>query len=269
MPSPYSDLDRPPLSATGLSRALVRPGGLWTDVRVLAETGSTNADVAAAATRGEAEGLVVVAEAQTAGRGRLERVWRSPPRAGLTVSVLLRPPPPRERWGWLPLLSGLAVARAVENMAQLDTALKWPNDVLVGTRRRKLAGLLTEVSGDAVVVGVGLNVTTRPDELPGAEATSLAIEGVATDRMPLLVAVLRTLADGYRRWLGGADVREPYVTRCETLGQEVRVSYPDGRELTGRAVDIEATGRLVVEAPGGARTVVAAGDVSRVRPHSR
>lgn len=270
MRSPYSDLDRPPLSATSLFRALVRPGSLWTEVRVLAETGSTNADVAAAATGGEAEGLVVVAEAQTGGRGRLDRVWLSPVRAGLTVSVLLRPAAPRERWGWLPLLSGLAVAETVAHVAQLEAALKWPNDVLAGNQRRKVAGLRTEVTGDGVVVGVGVNVTTRPDELPGSEATSLAIEGAAvTDRMPLLVALLRTLADGYRRWLDGADVREAYLERCETRGQTVRVSYPDGRELTGHAVDIDANGRLVVEAPDGARTAVAAGDVTHVRPQRR
>src|SRR4051812_28282073 len=119
MVSPYSDLDRPPLSARSLSQALIRPRSLWTRLEVRAETGSTNADVSEAALRGEPEGLIVVAERQVAGRGRRDRQWVSPPRAGLTLSVLLRPGRPREEdgwpaapvgmFGWLPLLAGVAL----------------------------------------------------------------------------------------------------------------------------------------------------------------
>lgn len=266
MPSAYSDLDRPPLSAAALSRALIRPRSLWTEVRVVGETGSTNADVAAAAAGGEAEGLVLVAESQTGGRGRLDRVWVSPPQAGLTFSVLLRPSAPRGRWGWLPLLAGLAVARAVEQVAEVDTVVKWPNDVLVGVARGKVAGVLAEVSGDAVVLGIGVNVSTRSDELPGPQATSLALQDAkSTDRMPLLAAILRALAEDYGGWLDGAEIRESYLQRCETVGRAVRVRFPDGHELTGEAVDVDAAGRLVVDV-GGVQTTVAAGDVTHVRP---
>lgn len=267
MPNPYSDLDRPPLSVTALSRALVRPGSVWTEVRVVGRTGSTNADVVAAAGEGAADGLVVVAESQTGGRGRLDRSWISPPQAGLTFSVLLRPSLPREQWGWLPLLAGLAVARAVQQVAEVDAALKWPNDVLVGAERRKVAGVLAQAAAAGVVVGIGVNVTTRRDELPGPEATSLALEGAkSTDRLPLLVAILRALAEDYAGWLAGADVRTSYLQRCDTVGRSVRVSMPDGRDLSGEAIDVDGAGRLVMAGADGEHTTVAAGDIIHVRP---
>ena len=141
----------------------------------------------------------MAAELQTAGRGRADRVWQAPLRSGLAVSVLLRPPFPRDSWGWLPLLAGLAVVSPLAPLSELELGLKWPNDVLV--EDRKLGGLLAEVVDDAVVVGLGLNVSLRADELPVPTATSLAIEGSAvTDREPVLRAVLRDLARRYRAW---------------------------------------------------------------------
>src|SRR5262245_33528909 len=139
MASPYADLSRPPLQAAPLRRALV--GRLWTDVRVVTETGSTNADLVAAARTGAAEGLVLVAESQTAGRGRFDRVWQAPPRSSLTLSVLLRPSVSPARLGWLPLLTGVALAESVGRIAVVDAALKWPNDLLLDGRR-KVAGIL-------------------------------------------------------------------------------------------------------------------------------
>ncbi|GAA3048088.1 hypothetical protein GCM10020000_30360 [Streptomyces olivoverticillatus] len=126
----WSDLDRPPLNATALRRGLLRPGGLWTSLDVVPRTGSTNSDLVAA---GGAEGAVLVAEEQSAGRGRLDRTWSAPPRSGLFFSVRLVPGPgvPAERWGWLPLLAGVATATALSRAAGVDTALKWPNDLLV------------------------------------------------------------------------------------------------------------------------------------------
>lgn len=263
----YNDLDRPPLSATALSRALIRPGSLWTEVRVVGETGSTNADLAAAAAAGAGEGLVLVGESQSGGRGRLDRVWVSPPQAGLTFSVLLRPTIPKEQWGWLPLLAGVAVARVIEQVAQVEARVKWPNDVLVGPERRKVAGVLAEVSGEAVVLGIGVNVTTRRVELPVPEATSLVLEGAeSTDRMPLLVAVLRSLAEDYAVWLAAAGIRDSYLQRCETVGRKVRVTLPGGGELTGVAKDVDDAGRLVVVDEYGVHTKIAAGDVTHVRP---
>src|SRR3954470_21305583 len=196
--SPWRDLDRPPLRESAIRGALLAPGGVWTDLRVVEETASTNADVAAAGRAGAPSGLVLAAERQTAGRGRAGRAWVAPARSGIAVSVLLRPTAPRESWGWLPLLAGLAVVGPLASMSGLDLVLKWPNYVLVGGER-KLAGLLAEVVDDAVVVGLGLNVSLRADELPVPTATSLALEGSdVVDRDPVLRAVLRGLGDRYR-----------------------------------------------------------------------
>lgn len=272
MSSPYDDLDRPPLSEQALRGALVRPGELWREVRVVGEIGSTNADLAAAAERGAGEGAVLVAESQTAGRGRLHRDWTSPPRAGLTFSILLRPDDvPTTRWGWLPLLAGVSVARAVARFGEVEARLKWPNDVLVGPDRRKAAGLLAQVAGGAVVVGIGLNVTTRADELPEG-ATSLAASGASgTDRDPLLRAILRAVAEDYRRWRdAGGDAERSglaatYDGLSDTLGREVVVTLPAGEPIRGVAGAIADDGRLVVTGEGGKARAVAAGDVTHVR----
>ena len=281
--SPYTDLDRPPLSALALDRALVTPGGFWTRIDVRAETASTNADVAEAADRGEPEGLVVVAEQQTAGRGRRDRQWTSPPRAGLTLSVLLRPGvadrekgwpavPPGE-FGWVPLLAGVAVLEAVQRITTLEAALKWPNDLLVGGG--KCAGILAEVAGDAVVVGIGLNVTTRVEELPavtGLRATSLKVAGAdATDRDPLLRALLRGIAGWYGGWReAGGDAElsgllGAYRRGCATIGRSVRVLLPGGGELAGEASEVDARGQLVIRTADGGSHRVSAGDVLHIR----
>lgn len=272
----YSDLDRPPLRAEPLRRALIRPGSLWTALDVVERTGSTNADVVSAAKAGAAEGLVRVAEAQDAGRGRLDRGWVSPPSAGLTFSVLLRPGPvPVHRWGWLPLLAGVALTRAVRRLGEVEAGLKWPNDLLLGPGRKKAAGLLAEVvNGGALVLGIGLNVTTRADELPRPDATSLRIEGAAcTDRDPLLRAILRELAEDYVLWRDhdgdpeASGLRRAYAESCDTLGRRVRVELPGSETLLGEAVDVDTDGRLVVDPDGGGRSVpVAAGDVVHARP---
>lgn len=251
----YGDLDRPPLRQAALARALATDG--WR-VEVLDEVPSTNALVVDRARAGEAAGLVVVAEQQTAGRGRLDRTWVSPPRAGLTFSVLLRPALPPAGWGWLPLLAGVAVAEALRERADLDAVLKWPNDVLVAGR--KVCGVLTEVAGPgAVVVGIGLNVTTREDELPHDQATSVALAGgTTTDRDPLLRAVLRRLTG----LLATEDPAAAYRALCSTLGQAVRLELPAGAAVTGMAEAVDDDGRLVVDgAP------YAAGDVVHLRPY--
>ena len=251
MSSPYGDLDRPPLRPRALSRAL--EPDRWR-VEVVPVAGSTNALVADRARGGEPGGLVVVAEEQTAGRGRLDRTWVSPPRAGLTLSVLLRPALPAERWAWLPLWGGLAVARAVREQTGVDAVLKWPNDVLVGGR--KLCGLLAEVPvPGAVVLGIGLNVTTRADELPEG-GTSLLLEGATTtDRDTLLRALLRSLTDV----LAEASP-DGYRALCSTLGTRVRVELPGGSSVEGVAEAVDDAGRLVV-----AGTAHSAGDVVHLR----
>ncbi len=239
-------------------------------VDVVDSTGSTNADLVAAAGRGAVDRSVLVALAQTAGRGRLGREWVAPPGNGLTFSVLLRPEVSPARWGWLPLLTGLAVCEAVRSAAGVGATVKWPNDVLVDGR--KLAGVLAEVAGDAVVVGVGLNVALAEDELPVPTATSLLLAGSRTlDPAQVLGAVLGRLDHWVGRFAraGGdpalAGVREAYRAACSTLGSDVAVNLPGGGELRGRAADLDDDGRLVVDADGARRTV-GAGDVVHVRP---
>ncbi|MFI1503467.1 biotin--[acetyl-CoA-carboxylase] ligase [Streptomyces sp. NPDC020597] len=274
----WSDLDRPPLNGAALRRALVREGGLWSGVDVVQRTGSTNSDLVTAASEGRArEGAVLVAEEQTSGRGRLDRRWTAPPRSGLFFSVLLTPSEvPVARWGWLPLLTGVAVATGLSRAAGVDTALKWPNDLLVtvGGEERKAGGILAERAGtDAVVVGVGLNVTLRAEELPVPQAGSLALAGaVTTDRDPLLRAVLRSLEEWYERWraVGGdpaaSGLQETYAAGCATLGRTVRAELPGDRSLVGEAVAVDGDGRLVIATEEGVQEPVGAGDIVHLRP---
>jgi BirA family transcriptional regulator, biotin operon repressor / biotin---[acetyl-CoA-carboxylase] ligase len=270
-----TEAGRTPLDAEALQAAVLRPGGLWRSVEVTDVTGSTNADLLARAAAGEPEGAVLAAEQQTAGRGRLGRTWTSPPRAALTFSVLLRPAAvPRARQGWLPLLAGVAVAAAVRAVAAVDAQLKWPNDVLVGAA--KLGGILGEAASDAVVIGIGVNVSIEPAELPppgpGAlAATSLSIEGAAADRARLLAEILAGLERRYRAWSAAfgdperSGVRAEYTRLCGTIGRRVRVELPGGRVLEGLAAALDADGRLLVSVPSEADLPVAAGDIVHLR----
>jgi BirA family transcriptional regulator, biotin operon repressor / biotin---[acetyl-CoA-carboxylase] ligase len=251
------DPARPPLD----------PGRLVTPVdwavEVLDEAASTNSTAAERARAGAGEGLVVVAEHQTAGRGRLDRTWETPARSALTLSVLLMPRTPASDWPWLPLLAGYAVARALRQVGAAAT-LKWPNDVLVDDR--KIAGILTErvdtPRGPAVVAGIGINVDLAQDELPHANATSLALEGVDVDRTDLLNGVLRSLRVEYDAFGRGglAALRTAYADSCATIGRQVRVDLPTGETLTGEATGIDEGGRLLVLGPDGV-VPVSAGDV--------
>ncbi|WP_435124813.1 biotin--[acetyl-CoA-carboxylase] ligase [Actinacidiphila sp. bgisy144] len=285
--SRWSDLERPPLNAVALRKAVVTPEAVWTSLDVVEATGSTNSDLSARAAAGAPEGAVLVAEEQTTGRGRLDRRWSAPARSGLFFSVLLRPgeaaatadgvrrPVPVHRWGWLPLLAGVATATALSRAAGVDTALKWPNDLLltVDGEERKAGGILAERVGDgAVVLGIGLNVSLRAEELPVRTATSLALAGAAgTDRDPLLRAVLRSLGDWYDAWRAAdgdpaaSRLQQTYAAGCATLGRQVRAELPGGRDLSGTAVAVDGDGRLVIAGPQGEQPVDA-GDVVHLRP---
>jgi BirA family transcriptional regulator, biotin operon repressor / biotin---[acetyl-CoA-carboxylase] ligase len=288
--SPYADLERPPLSERALRRALIIDGGFWTDLRYVHVTGSTNADVAAAARAGAPEGLIVIADEQTTGRGRLDRQWTSPPAAGIAASVLLRPaaavaergwsPIRPSRYGHLPLLAGVALAEAVRRLGDVDAVLKWPNDLLIDDR--KCAGILAETVaastvsasavsasavGPAVVVGVGLNVTLREAELPRPDATSLQLAGAScVDRDPLVRALIRAFGDWYIRWRDAdgdpvvSGLMEAYRFHCATIGRSVRAQLPGGEEVAGRATSVDDDGCLVVNGRS-----IAAGDVVHLR----
>lgn len=271
----YDDLGRPPLDGDALRRALTRDGSLWRAVQVVPSSASTNADLAARARAGEHPGVVLVTEHQTAGRGRLDRTWVTPPSTCLTFSVLVQPDRvPVAHWPWLPLLTGVAVVEALRRACDLEAGLKWPNDVLVG--ERKLAGVLVErverPTGAAAVIGVGLNVSLREDELPVPSATSLRVEGAhTTDRTVVLREVLRTFEALYRGWEeedGDPErgLRTSYLRRCRTVGRPVRVELPDGSVVEGTASGVDAAGRLEVrDETSGATRALGAGDVVHVR----
>jgi len=273
-PSPATP---PALDAETLRRAVLRPDGLWRALDVTPSTGSTNADLLALARAGTGarDGVVLAAEEQTAGRGRMGRSWVSPPRAALTFSVLLRPAPvPPARRGWLPLLAGTAVAQALRTNSAVDARLKWPNDVLVG--EAKLSGILAEAAGDAVIVGVGINVSAAPDDLPqkALPPTSLRALGAASlAREPLLTEILAEFERWYLAWReAGGDpdrcgLRAEYTRLSATIGRRLQVELPGGQLLSGLAVGVDSDGRLVVRAESGpaADLPVAAGDVVHLR----
>jgi len=272
--SRWSDLERPSLDAQALADALTRDSRLWTALEVVPEVGSTNAELVARAGRdpedgGALEGAVLVAEHQVSGRGRLDRVWTSPPRAGLTVSVLLRPDVPAARRGWLPLLTGVALAEAVAEVTGVLPSLKWPNDLLARDGR-KLAGILAESTGTAVVVGVGLNVSTTAEELPDTGTSLARVLGAPVDRGPVLLAFLRAVEKRYLSWTAAlgdpvaSGLAQDYLAWSSTVGTEVTVSLPDGSTLEGTAQAIDWDGRLVVATSNGT-VELATGDVRHVR----
>jgi BirA family biotin operon repressor/biotin-[acetyl-CoA-carboxylase] ligase len=235
-------------------------------VRV-ASTGSTNADVADWARAGAPEGRALVARAQVAGRGRLGRAWQTDEGAGVAVSVLLRPVDVApERWSWLPLLVGLAVLDVTDALG-VPAGLKWPNDVLVADE--KLAGILVErlalPAGPAAVAGVGVNVAAAPAGT-AVPATCLAHHGCTVAPDEVADALLAAVRPRYLAWrAAGGDpdrgLHAAYRERCVSLGRQVQVRAPDGSVLSGTAVDVDGSGRLLVrraEGPGG--------DGSRIRP---
>jgi BirA family biotin operon repressor/biotin-[acetyl-CoA-carboxylase] ligase len=265
-----TDDARPPLNAGQLRAALTAP---WASLDVVDETESTNADLI-----GAPPGSVLVAEYQHAGRGRLDRAWTSPPRAGLLVSAAVALPVPSTTWGWLPLLTGVAVCDAVRAVTGLPVSLKWPNDLLI--EDGKLGGILVQLAGDTAVIGLGLNVSTTRAELPLDTAVSLATAGATAERGELLSAILAQLGTRYLEWTGaGGDavasgLAAAYRDRCATLGREVIVVAPPG-ERRARAIAVGDDGRLRVRwadaGPDGpdAEQALAAGDIVHLRVADR
>ncbi len=264
-------------------------GGRFEDVRWVDETGSTNADVLALATDGEPEGIVLVADHQTAGRGRRDRSWQAPPGSSLLVSVLLRPTAAVA--DVVTMAAALAMAEAVEATCGVAARLKWPNDLVVDVdgADRKLAGVLAEADWPArspiaagwsppppgermvVVVGIGLNVQW-PADLPADLAATLTalnlVTGGTVERAELLVAYLRALAARYLplvRTRERGEVLAAWKARSATLGRRVRVDL-GADDVVGTAVDVTTDGHLVIDTVDGTRRTVAVGDVVHLRP---
>lgn len=228
----------------------------------LPQIDSTNAEALRLAAAGELAGCVVVADAQTSGRGRLGRSWWAEPGGSLLASWLVRPSLPVERWPLLTLVAGVAAARALIASTGIDVRLKWPNDLLAGGR--KLGGLLAEADGlGALVVGLGVNVrqTDFPEDIVQTATSVVAAGGRLAERAWVLAATL----SGFGARMGAPeDAIEEYRSLCETLGMRVRVERAGAEPLEGEAVDLTTSGALIVDT-GDARVEVSAGDVVHVR----
>lgn len=254
------------------NRIQASSGEHWRSVEAVAETGSTNADLLARAAAGtDIRGAVLLADYQSAGRGRHGRSWTAPRGSQIAMSVAIdvdgvNP----DGWGWIPLLTGVAVAEAVRQVSDIQPTLKWPNDVQVDGG--KLAGILAEVAAPdpVIVVGLGLNVSLTPDEAPTDTATSLTMLGLTgVDRDELAAAILRCLGDRVATWrAAGADagLTGDYRRLSGTLGSRVRAELPGGQQIIGTATDIDPLGRLVID-DGTAPVIVAAGDITHLRNH--
>jgi BirA family biotin operon repressor/biotin-[acetyl-CoA-carboxylase] ligase len=254
------------LNLAALESSLAGAGWQGPVPTILETTESTNSDVARLAAAGAVEGSCIVAEHQSAGRGRQARAWVSPPSAGLWMSVLVRPVDmPRETWTWLPLIAGLSARDAVRETSGVTASVKWPNDLVVVEGSgvpRKLAGILSEAIDDrTVVLGIGINVSLVTDELPIPTATSLLLEGGSVVREELLASVLVHLAKRLSQWRAGDhSLVSDYRAACVTIGRNVEVTLPDQAVLTGVAVDVDDQGHLVVN-DGVDTVIVTAGDV--------
>lgn len=264
----------PTVDAHRLAESIRRPGGIYTQVDVVADTGSTNADLAAAARTDPAAGRVLVSDHQSAGRGRRNRGWSAAPGTSQAISMSWRPSR-TEQWSWLSLILGIAVADTARAVG-VAAGLKWPNDVLVGGAStadtgRKLAGLLSErvdtADGAVCVLGIGLNTTATQADLPVPTATSLALAGAPHLDVTAVVSDLLVRLEKLLLWWESGEqddlLLDLYLNRCTTLGRQVRVDLGQG-QLVGEAVRIDTDGSLVVRADGHDHTVVA-GDVVHLR----
>lgn len=267
--------DSDPLDAERLRELVVDEdggGGLWQQVEVISQTGSTNADLSALAASGSVpNGSVLLTTFQSSGRGRLDRSWSAPPGASLALSMFVLPGDVDwQHWTWLPLICGMAVSEGIRRATGVETVLKWPNDVMVGDR--KLCGILAEQvstpQGPGCVIGVGINTDLTEDQLPVPWATSLFLAGASTrNKTTVAATVLRAFALLYENWHRDFDAEalsRAYVARCATIGRQVRVVLSGQESVTGRAVAIDDSGRLVVRTGDGTR-VFGAGDVVHLR----
>ena len=249
-------------------RTLLHPGAPFTRVEVVESTGSTNADLSERAHAGEGEGVALVAMEQTAGRGRLDRQWVSPRGSSISLSMLLKPRPEFQHWGWLSLLAGMAVSSALAELAPdpARISLKWPNDVLIGGR--KVCGILSErieqPDGARAVVGLGINVTLAEDELPVPTATSLMLEGMDTDQSRVVAGVLNHFARHYAAWQLTGTLRDEYAARCASIGAQLRVVVDGEHTVEGTGRGVDEFGRLQVATATGVQTF-AVGDVIHAR----
>ena len=232
------------------------PTNYWR-VRVLREVGSTQDEL-----KNElvSNGDCVVAEFQSAGRGRLDRSFDSEPSVALLFSFYIEPMRTAD-WGWIPLIAGIAVAQCLNEVTSTNEfSTKWPNDVLSDSG--KVCGILCERFGSGIIVGIGINVSTKPEELPVETASSIFITtGLEIDRNELLPKILQRFQDLFLAWDSGVDLTPRYRALSQTIGREVSVLLPDTRTITGRATGISSQGELLLENGD----VISVGDLLHLR----
>jgi len=227
---------------------------------------STNTELARLASEGAAEGVSIVADEQTAGRGRLQRAWSSPMGAGLYCSILLRPTIPQNCWPLITFMAALAVSDALREACELETDIKWPNDILSG--ERKICGILAEAidtpAGRAVILGIGINLTQNafPPELANLATSVSEASGRAAGREQILASLLKTLARWYPLLEIPGRIVDTWSNRSSyAIGKLVQVSNGDD-VWQGTTCGVEPDGALRLRTSSGEIKLVRAGDVS-------
>ena len=231
-------------------------------VSVVELTGSTQNDLLQLVESNNAlDGQVIATEFQSNGRGRLDRTFQAPAQSALLFSFYIKPRKERSDWGFIPLIAGLSLVRAITTIdTAMNVSLKWPNDLIIN--EKKCAGIIAQTTNEGVVIGIGLNVSMTPNELPVSTATSLAIEGsTITDRNLLLSHLLNTFAELFEAWEEGSELLDEYASASSTIGKKVRIELPNGENLEATVARISHTGELVLD--DGRH--VTAGDVIHLR----
>lgn len=250
------DMPRAPLDQSQIAASLSQ---YWR-VSVVDLTTSTQEDLLEkVSSRQVRNGDVIVADFQSAGRGRLDRTFIAPPSTSLLFSLYLNPKRPRSEWGFLPLLAGLSVAEAL-NQISATVLIKWPNDLLINDN--KVGGIISTIQGDGIVIGIGINVSMSSKQLPVPTATSLALEGFSIlDRNTLLSRILTMLEDNFGQWDEGSSLSDRYLALSATLGCNVRIESPNGQIILSKAISIDEQGQLHLEDG----QIVSVGDVIHLR----
>ena len=234
------------LDQTSINEAL--KGGYWS-VHAVEQIDSTQSALKSSSPK---HGDVIVADYQSAGRGRLDRSFEAQPRTALLFSAYIEPHRHRDDWGFIPLLVGLSVAEVLG----IEFYTKWPNDIL--SDHGKVGGILCEVHGDGIVIGIGLNVSMTEEELPVPTASSILLTvGSAPDRNALLPAILKEIAFNLAEWETGEDLTDDYLDSSATMGKRVSVQLPDGQSLEGIAAGISNNGELLLDSGD----VISVGDI--------
>ena len=231
-------------------------------VSVVELTGSTQNDLLQLVeSKNALDGQVIATEFQSNGRGRLDRTFEAPAQSALLFSFYIKPRNQRSEWGFIPLIAGLSLVRAITTIdTAMNVSLKWPNDLIIN--EKKCAGIIAQTTNEGIVIGIGLNVSMTPNELPVSTATSLAIEGsTITDRNLLLSHLLNTFAELFEAWEEGSELLDEYASASSTIGKKVRIELPGGENLEATVARISHTGELVLD--DGRH--VSAGDVIHLR----